>query len=61
MKKAKILLIVGIFSCSLSQIASHYLNIDDSIKGLGIGFGIGVLLVALFQFKKSFDIGTSII
>ena len=56
MKKAKILLVVGIFSCSLSQIASHYLNIEDSIKGLGIGIGIGVLVVALFQFRKSLTV-----
>ena len=53
MKKSKVLLAFGVLICSLSQIASRYLTLTDSVKGLLMGLGIGLLIVALFQIKKT--------
>ncbi|NHN25135.1 hypothetical protein FIA58_005525 [Flavobacterium jejuense] len=53
MKKSKLLLAFGILTCSISQIISRYLNTDDSIKGLIMGFGIGLLIIGILQLKRT--------
>lgn len=54
MKKSKVLLASGILICSSSQIASRYLTLGDSSKGLLMGFGIGALLIGLLQLKNNY-------
>ena len=51
--KSKLLLASGVLICSFSQIASRYLTIGDLSKALLMGFGIGLLIIAVFQFKKT--------
>ncbi len=53
MKKSKVLLASGILICSFSQIITHYLIITDSVKGLLMGLGIGLLIITIFQIKKT--------
>lgn len=56
MKKSKLVLIFGTLICSILQIPSRYLTISDDIKGLFMGFGIGLLIIAIFQIKKTSEI-----
>lgn len=54
MKKSKVLLASGILICSFSQIITHYFSLEDSFKGLFMGFGIGALLIGLLQLKNNY-------
>ncbi|MCG2459385.1 hypothetical protein K8352_01335 [Flavobacteriaceae bacterium F89] len=46
-KKTRILIIDGILIISLSQIVPQFLEISDMAKGLMMGVGIGILVVAI--------------
>lgn len=51
--KSKAFFIIGIFTVSISQILTHYLQLNDFSKGLFIGIGLGLLLLALLQKNKT--------
>lgn len=46
-KKSLMLLSVGIFIISASLIIPHFVNISDLSRGLIVGMGLGMLLLAL--------------
>ena len=48
MKKWKsVLLSIGMFVIAISQIFSHFVELPDLAKGLFMGIGIGMLLLAI--------------
>ncbi|RFN58048.1 hypothetical protein [Marixanthomonas ophiurae] len=47
--KGKQLLIVGLLTIVASQVIMHYSDLQDSIKGVFFGIGIGLLVVVLYQ------------
>ena len=46
-RKAVILLSIGLFVITSSQVFSHYMELNDLTKGSFIGIGIGLLLTSL--------------
>ncbi|MDR6299468.1 hypothetical protein [Mesonia maritima] len=50
-KKSFILLLSGLSVVALSQISAHFLKLTDLEKGLSMGVGIGLLLMAVFFLK----------
>lgn len=46
-RKTLVLLSIGLFVIAASQIISHYIELNDLIKGSSIGVGIGLLLTAI--------------
>jgi len=50
-----ILLTFGLFAIAVSQLFSHFIELTDSIKGLFMGIGIGLILTSLFfgKFKTA--------
>lgn len=46
-RKSLILLSSGMFVIAISQILSHFVELPDLAKGLFIGIGIGMLLLAI--------------
>ncbi len=47
-----ILLVAGLIVLSLAQIINHYTHLPDIIKGLFVGTGIGILILAVFKIRK---------
>ena len=45
--KALVLLSIGIFIISVTQLISQFIGLNDIVKGISIGFGIGLLLIAI--------------
>ncbi|MVO10920.1 hypothetical protein GOQ30_17245 [Flavobacterium sp. TP390] len=51
--KFKAFFIIGILTVSISQILTHYFQLNDFTNGLLIGTGLGLLLLALLQKNKT--------
>ncbi|WP_420551231.1 hypothetical protein [Tenacibaculum aiptasiae] len=58
MKRSKIIIlfILGLISISFSQILVHYFNISDLLKGVFIGFGIGLLITSIKFFNLNLQV-----
>lgn len=56
-RKSVILLAIGMFIITITQIFSHYTHFSDGPKGTFTGIGIGVLLIALLagKFKSAYS------
>ena len=46
-RKTLVLVSIGLFVIAASQIISHYIELNDLIKGSSIGVGIGLSLTAI--------------
>jgi len=48
-----ILLFIGLIICSISQIVSHLTKTPDFVSGIIMGFGVGILILALIMQKHN--------
>jgi len=48
-----ILLFIGLIICSISQIVSHLTKTPDFVSGIIMGFGVGILILALITQKHN--------
>ena len=46
-RKSSILLTIGAFIIASAQIATRYTSLTDTYLGLMVGFGIGLMLIAV--------------
>lgn len=46
-RKSSILLTIGAFIIAAAQIATRYTSLTDTYLGLMVGFGIGLMLIAV--------------
>jgi len=51
-KKGILLMVLGLFVISISQIINHFLILPDFLNGTFIGMGIAILLLALKTIGK---------
>ena len=47
-----ILMILGIITLAITQISSHYFQINDSVNGFLMGFSFSLMILGLLQFVK---------
>ena len=52
-KKALQLLIIGIFTVTISQVCNHYMHLSDLLNGALIGTGIGLMALSLILNKRT--------
>lgn len=50
-KKSSLLIVSGLFIIAASQIYAHFLVLNDLTKGLLVGVGLGLLILALLILK----------
>ena len=48
-----IILFIGLIICSISQIVLHLTKTPDFVSGIIMGFGVGILILALIMQKHN--------